>query len=118
MPALDDIELRQLAARAAGGESAALEAILASVSDSIYRLALRMLWHPEDAEDAAQEALISVMTRIGSYRGEAAYLGLPSGRQPHHQLPQEPRRAGEPHFSPLRRRACGGPRRAGHNPAR
>ena len=73
MPAVDDGELRQLAARAAEGDSAALERVLASVSDSIYQLALRMLWHPEDAEDAAQEALIKIMTRIGSYRGEAAF---------------------------------------------
>ena len=73
MSAVDDGELRQLAARAAEGDSAALERVLASVSDSIYRLALRMLWHPEDAEDAAQEALIKIMTRIGSYRGEAAF---------------------------------------------
>ena len=73
MPAVDDGELRQLAAGAAGGDSAALERVLASVSDSIYRLALRMLWHPEDAEDAAQEAMIKIMTRIGSYRGEAAF---------------------------------------------
>src|SRR5260370_23439558 len=73
MPAVDDSELRQLAARAAGGDAAALERVLASVSDSVYRLALRMLWHREDAEDAAKEALIRIMTRIGSYRGEAAF---------------------------------------------
>jgi RNA polymerase sigma factor (sigma-70 family) len=73
MPAVDDGELRQLAARAAEGDSAALARVLASVSDSIYRLALRMLWHPQDAEDAAQEALIRIMTRIGSYRGEAGF---------------------------------------------
>src|SRR5258708_40227319 len=73
MPAVDDGELRQRAARAAEGDSAALERVLASVSGSIYRLALRMLWNPEDAEDAVQEALIRIMTRIGSYRGEAAF---------------------------------------------
>jgi RNA polymerase sigma factor (sigma-70 family) len=73
MPAVDDGELRRLAARAAEGDSAALEQVLASVSDSICQLALRMLWHPQDAEDAAQEALIKIMTRIGSYRREAAF---------------------------------------------
>lgn len=73
MPAVDDGELRQLAARAAEGDSAALERALASVSDLVYRLALRMLWNPEDAQDAAQEALIRIMTRIGSYRGDAAF---------------------------------------------
>jgi len=73
MPAVEDSELRQLAAGAAGGDSAALERLLATVSNSVYGLALRMLWHPEDAEDAAQEVLIKIMTRIGSYRGEAAF---------------------------------------------
>ena len=73
MPAVNDGELRQLAARAAEGDRADLARVLASISDSIYRLALRMLWHPEDAEDAAQEALIKIMTRIWSYRGEAAF---------------------------------------------
>lgn len=42
------------------------------MQDDVYRLALRMLWHPHDAEDATQEALVRIMTRIGSYRGEAA----------------------------------------------
>src|SRR5437016_13697022 len=73
MSAVDDAALRQLVARAAEGDSAALGRVLASVSDNVYRLALRMLWHPDDAEDATQEALIRIMTRIGSYRGEAAF---------------------------------------------
>jgi RNA polymerase sigma factor (sigma-70 family) len=73
MPAVGDGELRQLAVRDGEGDPAALERVLAAVSDSIYRLALRMLWHPQDAEDAAQKALSKIMTRIGSYRSEAAF---------------------------------------------
>lgn len=73
MPAVDDPELRLLASAAAEGDSQALERVLASVHDDVYRLALRMLWHPQDAEDAKQEALIRIMTRISSYRGEAAF---------------------------------------------
>jgi hypothetical protein len=46
------------------------------------------------------------------------HLGLPGGRQPHPQLPQQPRRAGEPELPPLRRTARRGPRRARHRPAR
>jgi RNA polymerase sigma factor (sigma-70 family) len=71
--AVDDTELRLLVGRAAEGDSAALGRVLASVRDDVYRLALRMLWQPQDAEDATQEALIRIMTRIGSYRGEAAF---------------------------------------------
>ena len=73
MPAVDDAELRGLAFAAGEGDPAALALVLDAVSDDVYRLALRMLWHPEDAEDATQEALIRIMTRIGSYRGDAAF---------------------------------------------
>lgn len=38
----------------------------------MYGLALRMLWHPQDAADATQDILIKVMTRLGGYRAEAA----------------------------------------------
>jgi RNA polymerase sigma factor (sigma-70 family) len=72
VPALDDAELRELAAAACRGDARALEALLVALQDDVYRLALRMLWHPQDAEDATQEALIRIMTRIGAYRGEAA----------------------------------------------
>jgi RNA polymerase sigma factor (sigma-70 family) len=70
---VDDEELLRLARAAGEGDSAALERVVASVRDDVYRLALRMLWHADDAEDATQEALIRIMTRIGSYRGEAAF---------------------------------------------
>jgi RNA polymerase sigma factor (sigma-70 family) len=46
--------------------------VLAGVRDDVYGLALRMLWHPEDAADATQDILIKVMTRLGTFRGEAA----------------------------------------------
>jgi RNA polymerase sigma factor (sigma-70 family) len=73
VPALGDAELREVAAKAAAGDRHALERVVASVRDDVYRLALRMLWHPQDAEDATQEALIRIMTRVGTYRGEAAF---------------------------------------------
>ena len=73
MPALDDADLGELATKAAEGDREALERVIASVRDDVYRLSLRMLWHPQDAEDATQEALIRIMTRISSYRGEAAF---------------------------------------------
>jgi len=72
MPAVDDGELRRLASAAGDGDPAALTLVIDALRDDVYRLALRMLWHPEDAEDATQEALIRIMTRISSYRGEAS----------------------------------------------
>jgi RNA polymerase sigma factor (sigma-70 family) len=73
MPAVDDGELRRLAFAAGEGDPAALALVIDAVRDDVYRLALRMLWHPDDAEDATQEALIRIMTRISSYRGDAAF---------------------------------------------
>ena len=73
MPAVADDELRHLAFAAGEGDRAALERVLDAIRGDVYRLVLRMVWHPQDAEDLTQEALIRIMTRIGSYRGEAAF---------------------------------------------
>jgi RNA polymerase sigma factor (sigma-70 family) len=69
VPAVDE----RLVRRAADGDRDALEAIVRAVQDDLYRLALRMLWHPADAEDATQEILVRLITRLGSFRGEAAF---------------------------------------------
>ena len=60
-----------LARRAQDGDRAALEGLLAGVRDDVYRLALRMTGRPADAEDATQEVLVKVLTRLGGWRGEA-----------------------------------------------
>ena len=44
-----------------------------SVRDRVYRLSLRMTSCPADAEDAAQEILIRVITRLSTFHGEAAF---------------------------------------------
>jgi len=61
---------RELVALAVGGDKTALEDVVRSLQDPLYRLALR----PSDAEDATQEILIRVMTRLASWRGEATLL--------------------------------------------
>jgi RNA polymerase sigma factor (sigma-70 family) len=57
---------------AAGGDRAAAHEVLQAIQDGVYRLALRMLGHPQDAEDATQEILVIVLTHLGSFRGESA----------------------------------------------
>jgi len=69
VPALDE----RLVRRAADGDGDALEAVIRGVQDDVYRLAVRMLWHPADAEDATQEILIRLVTRLDAFRGEAAF---------------------------------------------
>jgi RNA polymerase sigma factor (sigma-70 family) len=66
-------DIDALVARANGGDSAALEELVGRVQDRVYRLALRMVTRPVEAEDATQEILIRVMTRLSTYRGEAAF---------------------------------------------
>jgi RNA polymerase sigma factor (sigma-70 family) len=68
-----DPTLEELVVRARAGDRAALEAVIAGTQDLVYNLALRMLWHPADAEDATQEILIRIATHLGSFRGESAF---------------------------------------------
>lgn len=63
----------ELVSRAAGGEGDAVAAIVRALERPFYNLALRMLHDPRDAEDAAQESLIRVVTRLAQYRGEAQF---------------------------------------------
>ena len=51
-------------AHARSGDPVALESVVRTVQQDIYNLALRFLWHPQDAEDASQEILIRVITSL------------------------------------------------------
>jgi RNA polymerase sigma factor (sigma-70 family) len=68
-----ETNLEVLVERAKDGDRAALEAVVEAVRHRIYNLAVRMLWHPADAEDATQEILIRIITHLGSFRGESAF---------------------------------------------
>jgi len=39
----------------------------------IYNIAVRMLHHPQDAEDATQEILIKVLTRLSPFEGRSSF---------------------------------------------
>lgn len=65
--------LEDLARRARDGDRESLERLVAAIQDRIYGLALRMLWHREDARDATQEILVRIVTRLGTFRGESAF---------------------------------------------
>ena len=65
--------LEQLVQEAKDGDRDALEALIQQIQTPIYRMAFRMLGYPEDAEDAAQEILIKVITHLADFRGESAF---------------------------------------------
>jgi len=69
-----DTSLEQLARQAQADNREALEQLVEQIQNKVYGLALRMLWHPEDARDATQEILIRVITHLGSFRGESRLL--------------------------------------------
>jgi RNA polymerase sigma factor (sigma-70 family) len=61
------------ARKAQQGDQAALEELIAQIQGKVYGLALRMLWHPEDAQDATQEILLRVVTHLATFRGESTF---------------------------------------------
>ena len=64
--------LAGLVERARDGDAAALDQLVRSVQDDVYGLAIRMLWDPHDAQDATQEILVKVVTRLDRFRGDSA----------------------------------------------
>jgi len=62
-----------LVRRAKDGDRLALEALCARHAPRVERLAGHVLSDPEDARDAAQDALAKVCVKLGQFRGDAAF---------------------------------------------
>jgi RNA polymerase sigma-70 factor, ECF subfamily len=60
-----------LVTRAKAGDARALEALCVRHAPRVERLARHLLRDPEDARDAAQEALAKLCVRLRQFRGEA-----------------------------------------------
>jgi len=58
---------------AKAGHQKSLESVVHAIQKDVYGVALRFLWHPQDAEDATQEILIKVITNLGGFRGESGF---------------------------------------------
>ncbi|HET9156809.1 MAG TPA: RNA polymerase sigma factor [Myxococcaceae bacterium] len=59
--------------RAAAGDGDSLYALLRLLQPPLFHLAVRMLRHRADAEDATQEALLRIVTHLGQFRGESRF---------------------------------------------
>lgn len=59
--------LEDVARCALGGDRDAVERLVRELQGDVYGLALRMLWNREDAEDATQEILVRVVTRLSQF---------------------------------------------------
>lgn len=66
-------EERSLIRRINAGEPELFELLVVEHQKIVYNLALRMLRHPEDAQDCAQEAFIKAYRSLPLFRGDAAF---------------------------------------------
>ncbi|HEV2930419.1 MAG TPA: sigma-70 family RNA polymerase sigma factor, partial [Propionibacteriaceae bacterium] len=62
-----------LVARAQGGHLGAFEALVERYQARVYRVALRMLANPHDAQDAAQDAFVQAWKGLAGFRGDSAF---------------------------------------------
>jgi len=66
-------DVEELAAAAAAGDAAALDALLTAVRPDVLRRCARVLPYSGDAEDACQEALIAVARGIRGFEGRSRF---------------------------------------------
>jgi RNA polymerase sigma factor (sigma-70 family) len=88
-----DSDLETLVSTAKEGDKKALEELVLQIQDKIYGLALRMLYHPSDAEDASQEILLRIITHLGTFRGESSFSTWMYRVAANHLLTMRKRRA-------------------------
>lgn len=62
-----------LVTRAKNGDALALEVLCARHAPKVERLSRHLLRDPEDARDAAQEALAKLVVRLKQFRGESQF---------------------------------------------
>jgi RNA polymerase sigma-70 factor, ECF subfamily len=63
----------ELARLVADGDAAAFDEIYIRHKRFVYSLAVRVTGNQADAEDLTQESFVSVLRRVGSFRGEASF---------------------------------------------
>jgi RNA polymerase sigma-70 factor, ECF subfamily len=66
-------DLEQLAHHCQQGDLSAFSELFQRQQMAVYRLALAILRHEKEAEDAVQETFLRVFEQIGRYRHEAAF---------------------------------------------
>jgi RNA polymerase sigma-70 factor, ECF subfamily len=63
----------ELVRRYVAGDPAAFSVLVARHERRVYNLAYRMLGREEDARDATQDAFLTALRKLSSFRGEAAF---------------------------------------------
>ncbi len=70
---MNDIPEQQLVKDARAGDADAFETLVLRYEKRVYALALRMCGNPADAQEAAQEALLSAWQSLPFFRGESSF---------------------------------------------
>jgi RNA polymerase sigma-70 factor (ECF subfamily) len=68
-------ELEELAVQAAAGDEAALAEILQVIRPQVQRRVAKFLPHREDAEEAVQDTLMTVATKVHTFKGSGTFAG-------------------------------------------
>jgi RNA polymerase sigma factor (sigma-70 family) len=68
-----DPEDRDLVRRAQAGHRESLEQLITRHQAWIYNIVLRMVYLPEDAEDATQEILVKLITKLSTFQGNSSF---------------------------------------------
>ena len=70
---ISELRVDELITLAQKGNKDVLEEIVRRIQDRIYGMALRMLYIPADAEDAAQEIVTKVIIHLGGFKGKSSF---------------------------------------------
>jgi RNA polymerase sigma-70 factor (ECF subfamily) len=70
---VDEPNDRELVERYVGGDRVAFAILVRRHERRVYNLAYRMLGREEDARDATQDAFMSALRKLPSFRGDAAF---------------------------------------------
>ena len=62
-----------LVEKAKSGDRGALEKLVLRHQAWIYNIAIRMVFHPQDAEEVTQEVLVKVITKLSTFKGESKF---------------------------------------------
>src|ERR1700704_5731307 len=68
-----DPEDRELVCQAQDGNREALERLITRHQAWIYNIVLRMVYLPQDAEDATQEILVKLITKLSTFLGKSSF---------------------------------------------
>jgi RNA polymerase sigma-70 factor (ECF subfamily) len=70
---MNQLELTRLISGSRAGDVTSVEALVQAHQDLVYRLAISILDEPAEADEAAQDALVKVVQKLDTFRGEASF---------------------------------------------